>query len=451
MKSHLKPSPRGREDFDPRLCRAERPLRVLFALTPITYRNSTFAPGQSSGWQPLLGPAYVAGAARAAGHEVSLLDLRLERDPGAALAARLRAFAPDVLAMPCYTFGLSFCLEMARAAKAARPGLTVVLGGPHVTIFPEECVRDRVVDAVVLGEAEVSFCLYLKALSEGRSAGGIDGVWSRDAAGRARRRPRRPLIADLDSLPPPALDLYPLDDCKVMYNVFGRRAVNVLGARGCPYECYFCASRLTFTRAVRAHGTQRVVADLNRLHRDHGFDAFVFYDDLFTCDRERTLELCAAIRERGAAPFEWACCTRADRLDADLVAAMRLAGCRLVMLGVESGSQRLLDRMGKRTTVRRNLAAVRMVKAAGIRVAAGFMIGLPTETPEETLRTIAFSRLADPDFAWFNIAEPYPGTGLWEDAVANGRFEDGVWVPDGRTRSELRGWLEKAQREARSG
>lgn len=450
--------PRLREDFDLQRCRPARPLRVLFAISPISYRNSTFAPGQSAGWQPLLGPAYVAGAARAAGHEVALIDLRLEHDPHGALAERLSAFAPDVLAMPCYTFGLAACVETARRAKALRPGLRVVLGGPHVTIFPQECLRDPAVDAAVLGEGELAFCLLLKALAKGGPTTGINGVWSRDCAGRLRRCRRRSLLADLDSLPPPALDLYPLQDCKVMYNVFGRRAVNVMGARGCPYGCSFCASRLTFTRAVRAHSTERVISDLNSLHRLHGFDAFVFYDDLFTFDRARTLELCAALRERGAAPFEWGCCTRSDRVDPELLKAMREAGCRLVMLGVETGSQRLLDRMGKRTTVRRNLAAVKMVKEAGIKVAAGFMIGLPTETPAETLRTIAFARLAAPDFAWFNITEPYPGTDLWEDAVKHGRFveEDGApakdpasskacWIPEGRTREELRGWLKTAE------
>jgi radical SAM superfamily enzyme YgiQ (UPF0313 family) len=138
--------------------------------------------------------------------------------------------------------------------------------------------------------------------------------------------------------------------------------------------------------------------------------------------------------------------------------AMRAAGCRLVMFGLETGSQRLLDRLGKRMTLEQCALAVRIARQAGLKVAAGFMLGLPTETEEETKRTIAFARRLKLDYAWFNLAEPYPGTSLWEDAVANGRFLDpatenpiegapgsaSVWVPAGRSRQELRRWLRVA-------
>jgi radical SAM superfamily enzyme YgiQ (UPF0313 family) len=462
------------EAFTPESYRPARPLRVLFVTLPISYRSASLDSGKPHDWMPFLGPAYVAAAARASGHQVSLLDLQLLPQPKPGLPwdgderlrEKLAAFRPDVVGVSSYLYSLPVIERLAGKVKAFDPSMRVVVGGPNTVVFPSECLATPGVDAVVVGEGEIAFCLLLQAYAEGREPD-IDGVWRRDAAGAELRRPRRPEIEPIDGLPMPALDLYPLEGCRVYDFVFSKPAVNIVASRGCPFDCSFCSTRLIFARTMRYHEPARVVAEMNALHRDHGFEAFLFNDDFFTAHRERTLQLCRAIREGRRAEFEWGCWSRADALDEGLLAEMRRAGCVFMMIGVESGSQRLLDRMHKQTTVEQNRRAIEMAQAAGIRVAAGLIVGLPTETQEETRDTIRFVQSARPDFAWFSLAEPHPGTPMWEEAVKTGYFisaegetpvpadsvrpDDAglVWVPHGRTRAELRRWWTLADEAGR--
>lgn len=435
--------------------------RILFIVQPIIYRNAVIRHGPSAGWQPLLGPACVAAAARKAGHTVKILDTRLSGGGEGAVKKAIRSFRPDVVGISSCLYALKNSLNLARLVKSVNPGAFVVLGGPITTVFPGECARSPQVDAVVIGEGEMTFLCLLDALGNPGRLKRVKGIWFKDGRGKVVENPRRPLIADLDSLPDAALELYPLKESWLLRDVFKRRAAGLIGSRGCPYKCTFCSSSLTFGKRIRFRKPERLTGEMDSLRRRAGLRSFVFYDDIFTMDRERTVRFCRLLVEDNSR-YSWGCCTRTDRIDPELLGLMKKAGCILMMFGCESGSQRLLDRMKKDVTLAGNYEGIAMARKAGITTAAGFMIGLPTETREETAETLRFARRAGLDYAWFNMVEPYPGTGMWDDAVENGYFvnaggnrisgkdfnpagdSNAVWVPSGRTRKELRKWLNAA-------
>ena len=272
------------------------------------------------------------------------------------------------------------------------------------------------------------------------------------------KTPRQPLIDDMDSIPRPALDLYPMDRYYPAIYVHGRRVGNYVTSRGCPYECTYCEAKMTFGRTFRFHSTERVVEDLRFLSRTYGFDSYQFYDDIFTTNRRRVLDLCQRLLQSDLR-IKWMCWTRTNLVDRELLAAMKKAGCYAIFFGCESGSQEMLDRVKKQLTVEQNRAGIALVKESGMQALSSFMLGLPGETREQTESTIRFAVDSRLDYALFYLTEPYPGTEIWQDALANGYFVsdprfhnellknfDKVWVPNGRTREELNEQQKRAMR-----
>jgi radical SAM superfamily enzyme YgiQ (UPF0313 family) len=276
----------------------------------------------------------------------------------------------------------------------------------------------------------------------------VKGIWFRDPGGSIVKNPREGLVADLDVLLPPALDLYDMTRYYPPAHIQGKRVAHLLTSRGCPFQCTFCETKLTFGRSFRYHSTERVLAEIESL-MDQGYDSFQFYDDVFTANKKRVEELCRAIIARDW-HIKWMCFTRTNTVSRDLLALMKRAGCYMITYGGESGNDDLLALLKKGLTVEQNLLGIKLTREAGIDTTTSFMLGLPGETREQTLRTIQFALDSGLDYAVFPITEPYPGTELWVDAERHGTFDASgryrnnllsehaaVWVPHGRTREEL--------------
>ena len=220
---------------------------------------------------PWLGMAYVASAARSAGHEVQVRDYEVLRKDYDDVARDVAEYQPDIVCMALFITNVDRCVRIARIVKGIDPRIRVVMGGPQATIFPDQTIVYPEVDAIVISEAEISFCNYAEAMEDDPALAEVAGIWYKDSRGELKKNDRQPLIDNMDSIPPPALDLYDMDQYYPAIHLWGRRIANYVTSRGCPYECTFCEAKMTFGRTFRYHSPERVVDDLNRLNTEVRF------------------------------------------------------------------------------------------------------------------------------------------------------------------------------------
>jgi radical SAM superfamily enzyme YgiQ (UPF0313 family) len=428
--------------------RVGEPKRVLLIVPPGTIEESYGRLSGAAGELPMLGLAYIAGSLRDQGHDVRIIDYEVHGLPLSRVPDDVRAFRPHVVGMTGYITNMRRCGAVAREVKQVDPSIAVVIGGPQVSIFPEEGFKIPEVDIVVLSEGEVIIRNVMNALGNEEELREVKGIWFRTRSGQIVANPREGLVTDLDILPPPALDLFPMRKYFPPVYVRGRRVAHLLTSRGCPFKCTFCETKLTFGRSFRYHSTERVIEDLEQLIAA-GYESFQFYDDIFTVNKERVERLCQAIIDRGWR-IKFMCYTRTNCVSDGLLKMMKRAGCYMVVFGAESGNDDLLALIKKGLTVEKNREGIARARRHGILTFSSFMLGLPGETPEHTQKTISFAIDSGLDYAIFPITEPYPGTEMWVDAQRYGHFDtsgrhknsllsenSAVWVPNGRTREEL--------------
>ncbi len=422
--------------------------RVLLIIPPGSVEESYGRLSSAAGELPMLGLAYIAASLRDQGHEVKVIDYEVNHWPMSRVANDIREFRPHALGMTAYITNMRRCAKVAEIAKTVDPAVTVMFGGPQVTIFPDEAFECPHLDLIVLSEGEIVVRNVMNALGNEERLREVKGIWFRAADGEIVRNPREGLVSDLDILPRPALDLYRMDRYYPPAHIRGRKVAHFLTSRGCPFQCTFCETKLTFGRSFRYHSTERVMTEIAGLI-EAGYDSIQFYDDVFTANRERVEDLCRAIIDRRWR-IKWMCFTRTNTVAPDLLSLMRRAGCYQITFGGESGNDDLLLLLKKGLSVEQNRKGIAMARQAGIATVASFMLGLPNETPQHSERTIRFALDSDLDYAVFPITEPYPGTELWIDAQKYGTFDSSgrysnnllsehsaVWIPHGRSRGEL--------------
>lgn len=366
---------------------------------------------------PPLGVAYLAAVLRQAGHDVRILDANVERDAFRAIRDRIEEFRPDVIGISVVSQLFRTSMKIASMAKEALPGVTVILGGSHPTVFPEIVAAERDVDYVVHGEGEDTVVELAAALAGGGDVRGILGIAYRHD-GRVTVNPPRPLIPDLDRLPFPAYDLLPVG--RYMPPQATRPPfMGMITSRGCGYRCVFCDARVVMGGRYRFHSPERTLAEVRYLVRMFGVREIMFKDSEFVQNRARTERLCELLAE-ARLPVRWICNGRVGRTDLALMKKMKAAGCELVMFGVESGDQSILNRLKKGFAIEEVRKTFRDAAEAGLKTSANFLIGSPGETAPDVRRSIRLAREIGTDFAYFDYLFPYPGTELYRTARAEG-------------------------------
>jgi anaerobic magnesium-protoporphyrin IX monomethyl ester cyclase len=305
-----------------------------------------------------------------------------------------------------------------RTIKAEGADETIMVGNPDLTApwrklpFPDASyltTRGRF--------AGVSPTLLAKALRE------VRGVAFRDNNAQVQINPDRPFIEDLDTLPIPLHDKLPWR--KYKEPIIGGPYTFVLTSRGCPAGCRYCIKHVTYQASVRHRSPDHVLKELYML-KEMGMHHIHFEADLFTVKKEFVYDLCNAIIKDGI-NIRWSCNSRVDFVDAEELALMKKAGCFLIAWGLESGSEAVLKRARKGTTVARIQETIHASHKAGIMNWGYFIIGLPGETVETIQETIALSKRLPVDIALFHIATPYPGTPFYYEAVQNGWIDMNRW------------------------
>jgi len=373
--------------------------------------------------------AYTAAVLEQAGLGVSFLDAVMDELSIAAFAHQVADRKPDLVLLETSTPSIAFDLETAAAVKDASPRTFVALLGSHVTYFDRQTVAENpAVDAVVRGEFEHVAANLALALQVGGDLSGVLGLTYRDG-GEVRANPPQPLFEPLDNMPFPARHIVHGDGYRAgIYS--GGHPTAMISSRGCPYRCTFCLwPDVLYGHQFRARSPQNVVAEIEQAVRRYGHDEIYFDDDTFTIDRQRVLDICRLIRERGLEKeVEWIAQCRVDTVDREVLEAMKAAGCGYILFGVESGSPEMLKKMRKGITVDKVRAAFKLARQVGIKTQAFFLFGTPGETQDTIQQTIDLAEELNASSTQFAIAIPHPGTALYEECRANGWLTSEDWA-----------------------
>jgi radical SAM superfamily enzyme YgiQ (UPF0313 family) len=374
---------------------------------------------------PQLGIAYLAASMRKRGFSARVLDAQALGLSHSETINTILSWSPDMVGCTGYTSSIESAHRISEAIKKTTPETTTVVGGPHVTAVPKMTLsRYPLFDFGLQGEGEITLPELAAALRNGASPAGIPGLVYREGD-RIVVNERPPLISNLDTLPPPAFDLFvgfPKSyRPPVLHSPRGRGATLVT-SRGCPFSCIFC-DRSLFGEKYRTHSVDYIIEMISRLKRDYNIKHIIFYDDNFTARKKHLRNLLEKIMGLPF-PITWNCDARADQVDTELLADMKRAGAWMINYGVETANEELLKFLNKSLSLDRVVEAVHLTKEAGIRVKGLFMIGIPGETEKTIANTKAFlSRLP---FDFINISKftPYPGCEIYRNIQKYGEFEE---------------------------
>lgn len=376
---------------------------------------------------PPIGIMSLSSVIKRAGHECVMFDQANPDTPDEVILAEIGRWQPDLIGLSFLsTTSYPYAKVLARQIRAAHPGVKIAMGGVFASLNPQlvklQCPE---VDFVCRGDGEQLILDLLGALADPAD---VLGVTWQQADGTLRHNPNRPLSRDLDQWPFPdreglALDFVesmPLDVPAVLSL---DRFTTMQTSRGCPWPCVFCDIPIFNEGKWRSRSPEHVVAEFEQLQKD-GYGAVYFVDDHFLLQPRRIEAICKGIIEKGIT-IQWGCEGRVDSVCMQLFPLMAQAGCRTLMFGIESGSQKVLDRLKKEQTLAEIEAAVDNAKRAGIEIVHGFfVVGNPDETEEDMRQTFRFaSRLRLDTFA-FNRLCVYRGTPLWQEYVRRGLVDD---------------------------
>lgn len=351
---------------------------------------------------------------RANTHENFISNLYHEKhEVWAELRQIIKDENPDIIGVSVLTPAYNSVLKVISIVKQMRPDCTILVGGPHITITGQEMMmRNNNIDFAFSGEAEESILSFAKAYEDQGHFHNIKGLIFRNAHSIINNGPSA-RIEDLDSLPIP--------DRKLM--VFSGRYSNarlagMISSRGCPYSCQFCASVPMWGRKVLCRSAQNLLEEIDYLVKDYSITSFYFWDDTFAMNKNLVREFCEGIvRKYGKHRFRWALLTHIKTLDENVLSMLRNAGCHQLKVGVESGSDRILESIEKGIRTEDVRKAFRLIRKKCFLIHTFFMAGFPYETQEDLRKTIDFIKEIKPDSSNLCTFTPYPGTKLYNYAV----------------------------------
>ena len=330
----------------------------------------------------------------------------------------LTSFKPDVVGLSVSTPAYNSARKVSELCKSYSEKCTVVWGGVHPTLLPEDVLRkEENVDYAVRGEGEITLTELLNHIADGEpSLPDIDGLAYRQGDEIKINR-QREVIPNLDEVPFPRRDL--------LINGVDKKRVfrNIMGSRGCPYNCAYCASSKIWNRRVRFRSATSILQEVAVLRDEYHVSEVEFWDDTFTLKRKWTVELCEAMVSEKL-NLSWWCNTRADLLDEEILKTMKAAGCTALHVGVETGSDRTLEYLNRKMSLEDVHEASRLLEKAHMTWFAYFMFGFPHETVEDIMQTRKMMHELSAAYLTLSIFNPYPGTALFEECKKLGLISE---------------------------
>ncbi|AUB56837.1 B12-binding domain-containing radical SAM protein [Methanobacterium subterraneum] len=368
---------------------------------------------------PPLNLMYLAAALENVSIPVKIIDDDLYQAGFDKITNLASKIDPKVVGITATTATIKNALEYIKNIKKALPNTLTVIGGSHPTFMPYETLKsEKTLDAVVIGEGEETIVDI--ADNARKNLSGIKGISYRNDD-KIRKTPSRPLIKDLDSLPFPARHLVPFKSYEL-----SSQAGGMITSRGCVFSCNYCSSSLIMGKKFRTRSPENVVDELEELSYKYGLKEVAFLDDIFMLNKKRAGMIADEIKRRDI-DVSFIASSRVNNVDKRLLESLKDSGMSTLYCGVESGSQRVLDLMGKGITLKQAENAFKIAKNVGIDVVGSFILGYPGETVEEMNQTIDFSIKLDPDYCQYSILTPFPGTPIYYELKHKGLLDTENW------------------------
>jgi len=367
-----------------------------------------------SALRPPLGLAYIAAVLEKEGHKVRIIDLSLEENP---LSIFTEEFLDtyDLVGISVLTSLYNSSREIIKTIRKKNEVVPIIMGGPHPSAMPELCLKENDIDVVVRQEGELTFKELAEHYDKSKASKELKeilGISYMEAKKVIMHTSNRPLIKDLDKLPPPARHLLKIDQYK--NKIHGRYATTLMSSRGCPYKCVYCFK--VDGPNWRPRNSKLVVDEMENIVKKYKITAFYFHDDLFTASKQRVIDICNEILKRNL-KIIWICESRVNTIDEEMLEKMKKAGCVQIHYGIESGDEMSLEKMGKGVKKEDAKKALQLTHNAKIYSKAYFMIGFPWDTRETLMNSLNFIKEIEADEVLLNVVTPYPGTWLWDEAV----------------------------------
>lgn len=395
-------------------------------------------------FEPPLWAGILGGHLRGLGYGVEILDAEVAGEKGglgwdevAQEAVDRGALLTVVMASghnpSASTMNMTGVGAIARRIKELAPHMALALTGLHVSALPERTMREEACDFAIHGEGLRTLPPLIDALKAGADAfTGIPGLWWRQD-GHIMPGTLPEMWKDLDTLPMPAWDLLPMERYRAhnwhCFDDVSRRQpyATLYTSLGCPYHCSFCCINALFgEHRLRTRGVDSVVAEIDFLVQNYGVRNIKIMDELFAVNEKRVLELCGKIAERGYDLNFWAY-ARVNTVSERMLEAMKKAGVNWIAYGFESGSKRVIEDVTKGYKLDRVLEVAKMTYDQGQHICANFIFGLPEDDYDSMQDTFALMQEINAEWANIYSAMAYPGSKLYDDAVAQGLPLPATW------------------------
>ncbi len=356
------------------------------------------------------GLASISASCKAQGFDTKLIDFRRLKG-WTHFGKIIEEERPDVIGFNMFSLDMPNVMYAVDIVKHLSPTTLTVVGGPHPSICPEECEANDNIDYIIKGEGEISFPGLLSKIQSNTVLPGriIEGEHP-----------------DLNKLPYEDRSLFPGGEVPIAGSGLPEPFITIIAGRGCKYACKFCmpAERMIFGKTVRRRSVDNVIGELRKLD----FNSLMIHDDCFTEDIEWVKEFCKRYKAEfvhkyqnttygdSLVPKPWVCQSRVDIIcdNPELIPIMRDAGLELMIIGYESGSERVLKMLRKGCTVEQNYEATDILRTNGIKIWANIMFGIPEETVEDLARTVRMVKHIKPEHFSPSIFTPHPGSDMWE-------------------------------------
>jgi len=345
--------------------------------------------------------------------KIGLSDKEIEK--------RIKYFNPDVVGITSmFTAYSQDVHNLARLVKKINPDIKVILGGAHASIYPELSMKDKNVDIVVKGEGEETLWEVVKAIKKRKDCDDIAGTVIRKGKKIIICSPRQP-IKDLDMLPFPAYDLFPMETyLKVAESspfLMRSKQCSIISSRGCPGDCSYCSIHSVWGHTWRGRNPKNVVDEIEFLIKNYGVKEFGFLDDSVACSKKRMGEICDEITKRNL-KIKWSTPNGISHwtLDEQLLDKMKSSGCYRITFGIESGNLKTREFIGwkKNFSLEQAKRITKYANKIGLWTISTFILGFPYEDEKSINDTINFAIKSDTDFAIFFLLIPFPGTKVYE-------------------------------------